>query len=131
MRTIFALILLAIGVVLLAFDQALAAGMCLAAAAFILAARALTKTARGTKEVGKALAHGVEEGLEKADTASFDTAIAKKGCENMADVAGQQTFAGQKKWPFTGDQHQFKFKGSASLGDAFSTLIENFKKAFK
>lgn len=131
MKTVFALLLFALATVFLAIEEALLAGMCLAAAALILAARILSKTAKGTKAVGSALTHGIEEDAEKADTAGFETGVAKKGLENMADLAGHQAFSGQKKWHYIGDQHQFKFKGMPSISDACNTLIDSFKKVFK
>jgi len=128
----FGLVLLAVALFFVFIDQALLAGLCFVAACFFFLARFLSKTGHVAKSAGKGLAKGVKEDFEKADTSSPDFSVAEEGFRNMADIAGQQMYAGYKpKKPFIGDSYQFKFKGLGALADASQKLIDTFKKVFR
>jgi len=126
------LMLIALAMFFVYLDQGLAAGLCFIAAVAMLAARLLSKTGHAAKSVGEGLAKGVREDVSKAETGHPDFSVAKEGIENAVDLAGQQMYAGyNRKKPYIGDQHQFKFKGLGAFGEAAQKIIDTFGKVFK
>jgi len=133
LRLLWALGFAATGILFIAIDLPLAAGLCFVAAGFIAAIRLLAGTGKAVKTVSKGATKGMWTGLSKAETAGPAFDVGKEGLDNAADLVGQQAFAGSQKdgRKIVGDQYQFKFKGLGRLAGASQKLIDSFKKIFK
>ncbi len=131
MKLFVFLVFIAAGLFFIYIDQALLAGLCLLAGLFAGIAWFLSGSYRASKSVVSGMTKGIPEQVSKADTGYPDSGILEESVKNAAGLTGQQMFAGRKKQPYRGDQHQFKFKGLGSVGEACQRLIDSFKKVFK